>query len=281
MTLLYFSASDGARLAYRDEGEGLPLLALAGLTRDGTDFDYLANDLRDARLIRLDSRGRGGSEWTGADTYTVAQEAQDALALLDHLGIQRAAVIGSSRGGLLAMVMVAMQPARVAGICFNDVGPELERSGLERIGAYVGVLPAVQTLEEIADRMPAAMKGFADVPAMRWAEEAVRHYIERPDGLKLPYDPELRRSFDEAMAAPAVDLWPLYEACAGMPLALVRGANSDVLSAATARRMADICPHLRVANVPRRGHIPFLDEPEARTTIEAWLADVKRRDAFG
>jgi pimeloyl-ACP methyl ester carboxylesterase len=125
------------------------------------------------------------------------------------------------------------------------------------------------------------MKGFADVPAMRWAEEAVRHYIERPDGLKLPYDPELRRSFDEAMAAPAVDLWPLYEACAGMPLALVRGANSDVLSAATARRMADICPHLRVANVPRRGHIPFLDEPEARTTIEAWLADVKRRDAFG
>ncbi|MAA97730.1 MAG: alpha/beta hydrolase [Stappia sp.] len=281
MTLLHFSASDGARLAYRDEGEGLPLLALAGLTRDGTDFDYLANDLRDARLIRLDSRGRGGSEWTGADTYTVAQEAQDALALLDHLGIQRAAVIGSSRGGLLAMVMVAMQPARVAGICFNDVGPELERSGLERIGAYVGVLPAVQTLEEIADRMPAAMKGFADVPAMRWAEEAVRHYIERPDGLKLPYDPELKRSFDEAMAAPAVDLWPLYEACAGMPLALVRGANSDVLSAATARRMADICPHLRVANVPRRGHIPFLDEPEARTTIEAWLADVKRREAFG
>tara|TARA_Y100001933_G_C18988291_1_gene559385 strand:- start:407 stop:1252 length:846 start_codon:yes stop_codon:yes gene_type:complete len=281
LTLLHFSASDGARLAYRDEGEGLPLLALAGLTRDGTDFDYLANDLRDARLIRLDSRGRGGSEWTGADTYTVAQEAQDALALLDHLGIQRAAVIGSSRGGLLAMVMVAMQPARVAGICFNDVGPELERSGLERIGAYVGVLPAVQTLEEIADRMPAAMKGFADVPAMRWAEEAVRHYIERPDGLKLPYDPELKRSFDEAMAAPAVDLWPLYEACAGMPLALVRGANSDVLSAATARRMADICPHLRVANVPRRGHIPFLDEPEARTTIEAWLADVKRREAFG
>ena len=85
MTLLHFSASDGARLAYRDEGEGLPLLALAGLTRDGTDFDYLANDLRDARLIRLDSRGRGGSEWTGADTYTVAQEAQDALALLDHV----------------------------------------------------------------------------------------------------------------------------------------------------------------------------------------------------
>uniref|UniRef100_UPI003BAAFE2F alpha/beta fold hydrolase n=1 Tax=Stappia sp. TaxID=1870903 RepID=UPI003BAAFE2F len=281
MTLLYFSASDGARLAYRDEGEGLPLLALAGLTRDGTDFDYLANDLRDARLIRLDSRGRGGSEWTGADTYTVAQEAQDALALLDHLGIQRAAVIGSSRGGLLAMVMVAMQPARVAGICFNDVGPELERSGLERIGAYVGVPPAVQTLEEVADRMPAAMKGFADVPAMRWAEEAVRHYIERPDGLKLPYDPELRRSFEEAMAAPAVDLWPLYEACAGMPLALVRGANSDVLSAVTARRMADLCPHLRVANVPGRGHIPFLDEPEARTTIEAWLADVKRREAFG
>ena len=279
LTLLHFSGSDGARLAYRDEGEGLPLLALAGLTRDGTDFDYLANELRDVRLIRLDSRGRGGSQWTGADTYTVAQEAQDALTLLDHLKLERAAVIGSSRGGLLAMVMVAMQPGRVAGICFNDVGPELERAGLERIGAYVGITPAVQTLEEIADRMPAAMKGFSGVPAMRWAEEAVRHYIERSDGLGLPYDPDLKRSFEEAMAAPAVDLWPLYKSCCGLPLALVRGANSDVLSAATARRMADLCPHLRVTNVPERGHIPFLDEPEAMSVITAWLADVRGREA--
>lgn len=92
-----FSAKDGANLAYRDDGEGLPLLALAGLSRDGRDFDYLARHLpHDIRLLRLDCRGRGSSDWTGPESYNVGQEAQDALALLDHLGIERAAIIGSS-----------------------------------------------------------------------------------------------------------------------------------------------------------------------------------------
>lgn len=100
-----FQAEDGARLAYTDVGTGPPVLALAGFTRDGRDFDYLAQRLFGARLIRLDSRGRGESAWTGAETYNVAQEARDALALLDHLGLKRVAVIGSSRGGLLGMVM--------------------------------------------------------------------------------------------------------------------------------------------------------------------------------
>src|SRR5690606_28959849 len=108
-----FLAADGTRLAFRDEGSGLPLLALAGLTRDGRDFDYLAHHLPPrTRLIRLDSRGRGGSAWADPETYTVGQEAKDALALLDHLAIPRAAVIGSSRGGLLAMAMTALAPGR-------------------------------------------------------------------------------------------------------------------------------------------------------------------------
>lgn len=276
MSLMHFSAPDGARLAYRDEGEGLPLLALAGLTRDGRDFDYLANALRGVRLIRLDSRGRGGSGWTGAGTYTVPQESLDALALLDHLGLSRVAVVGSSRGGLLAMAMVAMQPGRIGGICFNDVGPELERPGLERIGAYVGRAPVERTLEEAAERLSREMTGFSGVPDTRWAEEAARHYIETGEGLKLTYDPDLKRSFDEAMAAPPVDIWPLYQACCALPLALVRGINSDVLSPATAQRMADLCPHIRSVDVPGRGHIPFLDEPEALAVIEAWLEDMRR-----
>ena len=96
-----FRTEDGTRLAYRDEGAGMALLALAGLTRDGHDFDYLSHHLPgDVRLIRLDSRGRGASDWTGAESYTVAQEARDVLALLDHLELPQVAVIGSSRGGL-------------------------------------------------------------------------------------------------------------------------------------------------------------------------------------
>ncbi|SIS55100.1 alpha/beta fold hydrolase [Phaeovulum vinaykumarii] len=268
----HFHATDGARLAFRDEGQGQPLLALAGLTRDGRDFDYLAHHLSGVRLIRLDSRGRGGSDWTGADSYTVPVEAADVLALLDHLGLARAAILGVSRGGLLGMVLAATAPRRVSGLCLIDVGPALERKGLERIGSYIGVRPQVGSLDEIADRLPAAMPGFRHVPPFRWAEEAVRHYVETDHGIDLPYDPALRQAFDAAMAAPAVDMWPLFDACADTPLALVRAAGSDVLSAATADEMQRRRPDMIRAEVPDRGHVPFLDEPESLAAIRAWLA---------
>lgn len=270
----HFTAEDGANLAYRDEGAGMPVLALAGLTRDGRDFDYLAHHLPDVRLIRLDSRGRGGSDWTGPASYSVAQETRDAFALLDHLGVARATVIGSSRGGLLGMVMAATQPARVAGVLFNDVGPQIERAGLERIGRYIGVTPMVETLDDIADRSPAAMPGFHNVPATRWAEETVRHYVQTDTGVALTYDPALKIAFDAAMAAPPVDLWPLFDALAGVPLALLRGANSDVLSRAGAAAMCARRPDMHFAEIPDRGHIPFLDEPAALACIRALLDQV-------
>lgn len=278
MTQMTFHAADGARLAYQDEGQGLPLLALAGLTRDGRDFSYMARHLpQDVRLIRLDSRGRGGSEWTGADTYTVGQEAQDALVLLDHLGLNRVAVIGSSRGGLLAMAMVAMAPGRIAGICFNDVGPVIDRDGLMRIGRFIGMRPIVPTLAEVAAHLPAAMPGFAHVPPERWAEEAMRYYVQKEDGLALTYDPALRVAFDKAMEAnPLPDVWSLFDACAGLPLALIRGAGSDVLTAATAAEMRRRRPDMLFADVADRGHIPFLDEPEALAVIHAWLNRVRQ-----
>jgi len=267
-----FRAADGADLAYRDDGRGLPLLALAGLTRDGRDFDYLARFLApDVRLIRLDSRGRGGSDWTGPATYAVGQEAADALALLDHLGLDRAAIIGSSRGGLLGMVIAATAKHRLLGLCLNDVGPILERDGLLRIGTYVGIEPAVPTLDEVADRMQAAMPGFDRVPPMRWQEETVRHYVQRDGGVGLTYDPALRIAFDAAMAGPLPELWPLFEACAGLPMALIRGSASDVLSRTTAEDMRRRRPDLLFAEVPLRGHIPFLDEPEAVAVVTAWL----------
>lgn len=273
-----FQAEDGAWLTYREDGTGIPLLGLAGLTRDSRDFDYLARHLpHDIRFLRLDSRGRGGSDWTGAESYNVGQEARDALALLDHLGIDCAAIIGSSRGGLLGMAIAATQKHRLLGLCLNDVGPALERSGLERIGRYIGVAPTVPTLQDVADRMGAAMPGFENVPAMRWEEEVVRHYVQLGTSVGFPYDPALRQSFDTAMAAPAVDAWPLFDACANLPLALIRGANSDVLSRETAEAMRARRPDMVFAEVQDRGHIPFLDEPEALDCVTRWLAGVRAR----
>lgn len=280
MSVSHFSAADGAKLAYRDEGTGVPLLALAGLTRDGRDFDYVGHHLPPCRFVRLDSRGRGASQWTGAATYTIAREAEDALALLDHLGIARAAIIGTSRGGLIGMLIAAIARQRLLGLCLNDVGPVLEWEGLKRIAAYVGVKPAVTTLEEVADRLPARSPGFHDVPGFRWAEEAVRHFVEKDGGLDNTYDPALAGALGGAIASPPAANWPLFEACAGLPLALIRGANSDILSRATADEMRRRRPDMVFAEVPDRGHTPFLDEPEALAAIRAWLAAVGVHDTM-
>lgn len=275
MTLHQFTASDGARIAYRDEGTGLPLLCLSGLTRNGTDFDYLLPHLPPLRVVRMDYRGRGGSDWTGAKTYSVPREARDAVELLDHLGIARAAVLGTSRGGLIGMFLAATARDRLAGLCLNDVGPALELGGIGRIGDYVGRNPSARTLPEAAAALAATMEGFANVPESRWLEEAERHYTVTPEGLRINYDPELRGAFLAAMEGPAPDLWPLFDACAGMPVALIRGANSDLLSPAVAAEMARRHPGMILAEVPDRAHIPFLDEPESLAAITGWLAKVR------
>lgn len=271
MTLLHFTASDGARLAYRDAGEGLPILCLVGLTRASTDFDFVAPHLSHVRLIRADYRGRGGSQWTGAASYTVPREAQDALELLDHLGLDQAAVLGTSRGGLIGMMLAATAHDRLLGLCLNDIGPVIERAGLEKIFDYVGRNPAARTMDELVARMPKAMTGFANVPETRWRAFAERLYIEVQKGLHNRYDPELRTSFLAAFDGPEVDLWPLFDACAGLPLALIRGANSDLLSEATAAEMRRRRPDMVYANVPDRAHVPFLDEAESLAALTAWL----------
>ncbi|MDH6268490.1 pimeloyl-ACP methyl ester carboxylesterase [Rhizobium sp. SG_E_25_P2] len=271
----HFHAEDGAKLAYRDEGQGLCVLALAGLTRDGRDFDYLAPHLGDIRLIRLDSRGRGGSDWTGHASYTVPREAADALALLDHLGIDRAAVIGSSRGGLIGMFLAATARQRLSGLCMNDVGPVLEKAGLDRIVGYLGVRPQAKTLEAIAAALPLANPGFFNVPASRWREEAERHFRETETGVELTYDPELRQSFETAVSGPAVDLWPLFDALKDLPIALIRAENSDLLSREAAQAMQARRPDMINAETVDRAHIPFLDEPEALAAIRIWLDRVK------
>ena len=267
----FFTASDGARLAFSDTGTGTPVLCLSGLTRTMADFDYLAPHLPPLRLIRMDYRGRGDSAWTGAATYTVPQEAMDAIALLDHLGVEKAAILGTSRGGLIGLGLAAMAKGRMLGLCLNDVGPVIDRSGLDKIKDYVGRNPVAKTHADLAARFPSQMPGFEGVPASRWMDEAVKHYRETPDGLRITYDPALRDSFLAAFSGPPVDLWPFFDLLADLPLALIRGANSDLLSYETAAEMRGRRPDMLFADVPGRAHIPFLDEPESLTVIHAFL----------
>ena len=271
----HFTAPDGARLAYRDEGAGLPVLCLCGLTRTMEDFDYALPALAGCRVIRMDYRGRGGSDRTGAATYTVPVEARDALALLDRLGVARAAILGTSRGGLIGMFLAATAKDRLLGLCLNDVGPVIHRPGLERIKDYVGRRPSAKTLAEMAAKMPKAMAGFDGVPESRWLQEVTHFYTETPEGLALRYDPALREAFHAAFEGPAPDLWPLFDACAGLPLALIRGANSDLLSAEVAAEMQARRPDMIFAGVPGRGHVPFLDEPESVAAIRGWLETMR------
>lgn len=267
-----FTAEDGAKLAYTDEGAGLPLLCLAGLTRNMGDFDYVAPHLDGLRLIRMDYRGRGQSDRTGAATYTVPQEAKDALALLDHLGLEKAAILGTSRGGLIGLFLAATAHDRLLGLCLNDVGPVIEQAGLEKIFDYVGRNPASKTHAALAARLPAAMAGFANVPEGRWLADAQKHYEETATGLKIRYDAELRQSFLAAFKGETPDLWPLWDATAGFPVALIRGANSDLLSPEVADEMARRRPDLIWATVPDRAHVPWLDEPESLAVIRDWIA---------
>lgn len=272
---------DGTRIWHTDErlgeGEGLPLLALPGLTRDGGDFDHLAPHLEGVRLIRVDLRGRGRSDRADPATYTVPREARDVLAVMDALGVARAAVLGTSRGGLVAMLLALAARDRLLGVCLNDVGPVLEPQGLRAIEGYLGRSPAQATHEDAARARARLSPAFEGVPEARWLHEARNHYEETPEGLALRYDPRLREPFLAALAAPPADPWPLFDALQGLPLALIRGARSDILSQATAEEMRRRRPDMIWAEVPGRGHVPFLDEPEALRAIHAWLDLCRRR----
>ena len=272
----FFTAKDGTRLAYRDEGDGLPVLCLAGLTRNMADFDYVAPHLLpNVRLIRMDYRGRGQSDWTGQDSYTVPQEAKDAIDLLDHLDIDKAAILGTSRGGLIGLFLAATAHDRLLGLCLNDVGPKIEQIGLEQIFDYVGRNPSAKTHAGLASRLPSVMPGFANVPEGRWLADAQKHYDETSDGLRIKYDPALREAFLAAFQGEMPDLWPLWDACAGLPVALLRGANSNLLSPETADEMRRRRPDMIYAEIPDRAHIPWLDEDPSRDVLTRWLVAIQ------
>lgn len=268
-----FTTSDGARLFYRDSGEGRPLVCLHGLTRNGGDFDVLRPHLPGARLIAPDARGRGQSEQTGATTYTLPRETEDVLNLLDHLGLASSAFLGTSRGGMASMALAARAPDRILGLCLNDIGPEMEPDGRMRLTTYVGLQPKERSIEERVAAMPEHSPGFSNVPEERWREEVWRHFVETPKGLRITYDPALREAFMATLDR-APKMWHGFDALAGKTVAVIRGANSDILSRRIVDAMAARRPDLIRAEVPDRGHMPFLDEPESLALLQAFLAAV-------
>lgn len=271
-----FTTSDGLSLAWQEEGTGLPVLCLPGLTRNAADFDELAAALAGrVRLIRLTLRGRGASDRDpNPANYNVGVEARDVVEFLDFLGLPKVTIVGTSRGGIIAMLLAATAHDRLAGVLLNDVGPELAPEGLAAIMTYLGVPPKARTLAEVVGPLRSRMTAFPGLTDAKLLGLAARWFDETPDGLVLNYDARIRDNLEATAGQAAPDMWPLFDALQGIPVAVVRGANSDLLTRETVAKMRERHPGLIVAEVPDRGHVPFLDEPEAQAALAALLAEV-------
>lgn len=273
-----FTTTDGQSLYYTDQGTGLPMICLSGLTRNGADFGYALPVLQGCRVIRPDYRGRGRSDWAkDYSTYNIVREAQDVLELMDFLGLEKAAFLGTSRGGLISLTLGVMARARMLGVCFVDVGPVIETAGLEVILGFLGRNPSWKTHDQAAEVFGSRMVGFDNVPQSRWRQEVEMHFVQTDDGLTINYDPKLRDAtlavFDPNAAPP--DLWPLYDALAELPVAAIRGANSDLFSVQTLAQMQARRPDLIATTVPDRGHVPFLDEAESVVVLKNWIKELE------
>jgi pimeloyl-ACP methyl ester carboxylesterase len=275
-----FITSDGLELAYDRHGTGTPILCLAGLTRNMDDFDPVVAAFSDhAQIIRLDSRGRGASDYDpNPQNYTIPQESADALALLDHLELDRAAILGTSRGGLIAMVLAATAKHRLSGVLLNDIGPDLDPAGLAHIMEYLGRPCAYRTFEDAAIKLPKAMAAqFANVSQAQWKTFAKRLWSEGPNRLQLRYDAALREAIEtQGASGETPDLWPLFEALNGLPLAALRGENSTLLTRDCWAKMQATRPDMIAAEVADRGHVPFLDEPSSKDVIEKFITALTR-----
>jgi pimeloyl-ACP methyl ester carboxylesterase len=280
---IYVSAPDGLRLHVRSYGdraaEGLPVICLPGLTRSSADFDVLAaaltGDPREPRrVVAIDYRGRGRSEYdSNPGNYVTAVEAADVAAVQIALGLEPAIFIGTSRGGLITMILAAVRPTAIAGAVLNDIGPVIEAKGLMRIKSYVGKLPAPRHHEEGADILRRLFDAqFPKFTADDWLAAARLTWKQVDGGLVPDYDVNLARSL-EAMdiERPLEPLWDQFDALARVPLMVIRGANSDVLSTATLEAMRARRLDIDVVEVPNQGHAPRLVEPEIIRRISAFI----------
>jgi pimeloyl-ACP methyl ester carboxylesterase len=253
----------------------LPLLCLPGLTRNGRDFAALAARLSERHeVLTADLRGRGRSAWDPDPAhYQLPTYLQDALSLLQSRRMNRVVIVGTSLGALMGMGLAAMRPDLIAGVVLNDAGPEFDPVGIRRIAGYAGKLPAVSSWAEAAAQAKSvyglALPGLTDAD---WLDYARLGYRENAAGIPVPdMDPKISEAFKNPSTAVA-DLWPLYAQIKAVPMLVIRGAISDLLSAATVERMAREKPDLQRITVPNRGHTPLLNEPECVAAIDAFLA---------
>jgi len=275
----WFDSQEGLRLfsrVYAGPSATAPVvLCLHGLMRNSRDFEDLAPHLAVRyRVIVPDVRGRGFSARDpNFNNYQIPVYLHDLLLLFAGLGVERASIIGTSMGGLMAMVLAAMQPQRVAGMVLNDVGAEVDPQGLERILGYAGKSVPVASWEQAVAQVRTiygtAWPGLSDE---RWERIARLSYRANAQGQpEADADPLIAEPLRDPKAA-APNLWPLWGALAQVPILAIRGAQSDILNPATLARMQGEKPDLRVLEVAHRGHAPMLDEPECLTAIDEFLA---------
>jgi pimeloyl-ACP methyl ester carboxylesterase len=276
----FWTSSDGLNLHYRnypgpEDGAGLPVLCLHGLTRNARDFAALADDLSAKhRVIVPEMRGRGLSDYAPlSDTYTPVTYVADVEKLLTEQGITRFIAIGTSMGGLMTMLMAHANPGRIAAVVMNDIGPEVDAAGLGRISGYVGQGRSYPTWVHAARGLEAAhAAAFPDFDLDQWLDLAKRTMVVTQNGrISYDYDMAIAEPFAKPGNAAPPNLWLAFEALRDVPMLLVRGELSDLLSPDTVKQMGVRNPKLRSITVPRVGHAPTLDEPEVREAIHALL----------
>ena len=278
-----WTSADGLKLFYRDypgaEGADarLPIICLHGLTRNSRDFADLAEHLaaQGRRVIVPEMRGRGFSDYSpDSSTYNPLQYVADVEKLLSELGFERFISVGTSMGGLMTMLLAAAKPGRIEGVVMNDIGPQVNPEGLERIGGYVGQGRSYPTWMHAARSLQSVHgEAFPDWDLDQWLEMAKRTLVVSQNGrISYDYDMAIAEPFSEPGNAAPDNLWLAYEALANVPMVLVRGELSDLLSPDTVRQMGVRNPKMKLVTVPRVGHAPTLDEPEALAAIDEWLS---------
>jgi pimeloyl-ACP methyl ester carboxylesterase len=275
----FVTAPDGLRLHVRCYGRasaaGTSVVCLPGLARTTADFDALATALsRDGshprRVIALDYRGRGLSQYDhNPANYSLPVELADVLAVVTALETLPAIFIGTSRGGILAMLLAAVRPSAIAGAVLNDIGPVIEPQGLMRIKSYVGKLPQPRTFEEGAEILRRLFHSqFPLLGPNDWLAAARRMFKEEDGHLVTTYDPKLATTLAAVdLEQPVPTLWKEFDALTHVPVMVIRGANSDILSASTVAQMKTRHPALETFEVPDQGHAPLLAEPDTVALI--------------
>ncbi len=273
-----FRARDGVELAALDwdgpEGR-TPILCLPGLTRSARDFEMLAaRHAATRRVLALDYVGHGESARAETlERYAVERSVGDILDAMAALHCHRAVVVGTSLGGLLGMVLAVLRPTALAGLVLNDIGPRLEPVGTGFVQEFVARDPALGSLDEVIDHLRRTLPPLR-MDAEGWRRFAANTFAEGRDGRWHPrWDTRIAQAMSAGGGAPP-ELWPAFGALAHVPVMLVRGELSELLSAETTLRMRRERPDLVFVNVPQVGHCPTLEEPEVVSRLDLFLESI-------